>query len=177
MVPTERKAAMATARISPHGSRALTPAGFSLLELTIVLVLIGLVAVVVAPSFAGGLSGLQLETSGRNLVTLLKHARTESVGKQKVFRVVLEEADHGSGTYFLTNDFGELIKRFELPDGYTFEVPHGERLPLMVSFYPNGRSSGGEFALKNRQGKRIPILVDSITGYAKVKRQEKPDRR
>lgn len=151
-------------------------AGFSLLELIVVLLLLGLASVLVAPSFTGGLSGLQLETSTRDLITLMRHARSEAIAKQQVFRVVVGQEDPLSAKYVLTNDFGETIQERELPKGFRFLVADDFRLPLTVSFYPNGRSSGAAFGIKNKQGKTTAILVDAVTGFAKLDKQSRAER-
>ncbi len=150
--------------------------GFSLLELVVVLLLLGLASVLVAPSFTGGLSGLQLETSTRDVITLMRHARSQAIAKQQVFRVVIGEEDPLSLKYFLTNDFGETVQERELPKGFQFEVGDDEKLPLTVSFYPNGRSTGASFGIKNKQGKAHSILVDSVTGFAKLERKSDTER-
>ncbi len=155
---------------------ATRSAGFSLLELIVVLLLLGLASVLVAPSFTGGLSGLQLETSTRDLITLMRHARSEAIAKQHVFRVVVGQEDPLSVKYFLTNDFGETIQERELPKGFQFQVADDMRLPLTVSFYPNGRSTGAAFGIKNKQGKATAIVVDSVTGFAKLDRRSRTER-
>ncbi len=161
--------------LTSRPGEATRSAGFSLLELIVVLLLLGLASVLVAPSFTGGLSGLQLETSTRDVITLMRHARSEAIAKQHVFRVVLGEEDPLSVKYFLTNDFGEPIKERELPKGFQFQVADDVRLPLTVSFYPNGRSSGAAFGIKNKQGKATAIAVDTITGFAKLEKRSKTE--
>jgi hypothetical protein len=94
-----------------------------------------------------------------------------------VLRIVLKPGTGNEvSSYVLTNAYEEEIKTFELPKEISFEF--GEKLEQMtVSFYPNGRSSGGEFALLNKQGKRLRVEVDSVTGYGRVQRPtEESDR-
>jgi len=151
-------------------------AGFSLLELIIVLILLGMASVLVAPSFTGGLSGLQLETSTRDVITLMRHARSQAIARQQVFRVVVGEEDPLSAKYFLTNEFGETIKERKLPQDFQFQVPDELQLPLTVSFYPNGRSSGAAFGIKHKQGRASTISVDTITGFAKLEKKSSTER-
>ena len=143
-------------------------AGFSLLELVVVVILVSLVVAVVSPSFNSGLRSLELETAGRDLITAMKYARSEAIGKQHVQRIVLEGETDSQARYCLANEFGEVIKAYPLPAGVSFVMADEESRGLIVSFYPNGRSSGADFALKNRQGKEMPITVDPITGFARV---------
>lgn len=148
--------------ISLPGSRD----GFTLLELIVILVLLGAAAAVVVPSFTGGILGLQLETASRDLVTRMRQARVEAVARQAVFRVVLgTEASQGS-SYTVVDEYGREIESYELPKGISLIAE--EELPLTISFYPNGRSSGGGFSLRRDGGKELAILVDPITGIGKV---------
>lgn len=147
--------------------RRSSRSGFTLLEVVVVLILMGVAAAVILPSFVGGLKGLELETAGRDLIVQMKHARSEAIAKQKVFRIILR-----ANSYQFTNDFGEAIEEFKLPEGVVIESDEVE-LPLQISFYSNGRSYAVSFRLKNRQGKQMQVAVDPITGFAKVIREER----
>ncbi len=149
---------------SPPGDRQ---AGFSLFEIIVVLVLMGLAAALILPSFSGGLSGLELEASARDLVTHMKHLRSEAIAQQEVYRVVLSNGDDDSSRYQLTNAYEEELKSFDLPRGAGFVLPDSAA-QWTVSFYPSGRSSGGEFRLRSEAGKQLVVVVDPITGLAGV---------
>ena len=151
-------------------------AGFTLLELVIVLVLLVLVTAVVTISLTGGMGGLQLETSTRDVIALMKYARSEAVGKQQVIRLAFGGQDQDGGQYVMTNDFGEAIRKFSLPTGFVFDAPEGRELPLVISFYANGRSSGGLVAVKSPSGRRFFIEADPITGFARLARLQEEDR-
>lgn len=141
--------------------------GFSLFELLIVLVLMGVVAGVIFPTFSGSLENLEMETSCRDLVTRMKKARSSAIGRQSVFRIILQKEDSGILKYHYADEYGQSLEEFSLPEGV--EVADGSReLPLRISFYPNGRSSGAEFTLRNQRGKLLQIKVDPITGFGKV---------
>lgn len=134
--------------------------GFTLIEILVVLVLMGLAAALVMPSFTRGLKGLELETTGRDLITKMKGARSEAVAQQRVFRIIV-----GEKSYVFANEFGEAMEQIPFPEGIVAEV--GEA-PVRIAFYSNGRSSGAVFGLRNQAGKRMGIEVDSITGFARA---------
>ena len=148
--------------ISRPGSRR----GFTLLELIVVLVLLGAAAAVVMTSFTGGMLGIQMETASRDLVTRMRQARVDAVARQAVFRVVLGGESSQGSNYILADEYGQKIRSYELPKGLSLIAEDG--LPMTISFYPNGRSSGGSFRLKRDGGKEIAIVVDPITGFGKV---------
>ena len=144
---------------------------FPLLELLVVLILMAASAAVILPSFTSGLQGLELETSSRDLVTRMRRARSDAIGTQRGFRIILDQAPQESAYYVLANDYEEEIERYPLAKGTLIEIPPNQSLPLKLSFYPNGRSSGGKFLIANQQGKRLYVLVNPITGLGRVTRE------
>jgi hypothetical protein len=112
---------------------------------------------VVAPSFTRGFKGLELETCGRDLVTVMKQARSRAIAKQQVFRVILTK-DDVRFSYILADDFGEKIQEYPLPKDVSFYLEDDQVL----------RSSGGTVTLVGAQGKEMPIKVDPVTGFGRV---------
>ena len=151
-------------------SRVLS-SGFTLLELIVVLILMAAFAAVILPSFTSGLQGLELETSSRDLVTRMRRARSDAIGTQKVLRIILYQPAQAPPYYVLTNDYEEEIGRYPFAGGTLIEIPPSQSFPMKVSFYPNGRSSGGNFLIANKQGKKLYVMVDPITGIGRVARE------
>ncbi len=156
--------------------RTLTPGskkGFSLLELIVVLILVGLAAGVVMPSFSRGLRGLEMETAGRDLMTRMRHARSQAIAKQKVFRIILQKDEEETvpDYYVFADEFEQQIRKFVLPEGVSVETEEQE-FPVRINFYANGRSSGGLFTLKRETGRQMKISVDPITGFPRVLKEE-----
>lgn len=146
--------------------------GFTLFEIIIVLVILGAAAAIVVPSFVGGLGGIQLETVTRDLITCMKKARSDAVAQQKTFRILLKTNPNGAARYSLADEFQKPIKDFDLPKGITFVERQIDREineeGQVVSFYSNGRSSGGSIVVKNSKGRKIRVEVDPITGFGKM---------
>ena len=174
------KAAKTIVPKSCLGSRVAADPGFTLFEAMVVLVLLSLALVVVMPSFSRGMRGLELETASRDLITRMKKTRTKAITEQKVFRVVLSQDENPDqeneirAYYVLTDEFELELQRFPLPQG-VFIDPGELELPLKISFYPNGRSMGGRWALENEHGRRIRIRTDPITGFARVESRDVSD--
>ncbi|HUG43638.1 MAG TPA: prepilin-type N-terminal cleavage/methylation domain-containing protein [Acidobacteriota bacterium] len=143
--------------------------GFTLFEFIIVLILLAGASAVILPSFSTGMKGIELRTAGRDLVTRLKKVRAESIGGHRVHRVVFEQSPHlgEPARYSLTNEYGEVMGVYRLPDEVEF-VGDSSKFPVVVSFYPNGRSSGGELQLRTKSGSRIRVQIDPITGFGRA---------
>jgi type II secretory pathway component PulJ len=157
-------------RTSDPGSKK----GFSLLELIVILMLVALAAGVVMPSFSRGLRGLEMLTAGRDLMTRMRHARSQAIAKQKIFRIILrkEEDETVPDYYVFADEFEQQIRKFDLPEGVSVQAE--QEFPVRINFYANGRSSGGLFALKRETGREMRISVDPITGFPKVLKETQP---
>jgi general secretion pathway protein H len=64
--------------------------GFTLIELTIVLVIIGFLFAVAGPRIAKGLSGLSLTTSAKKVAAALRYARSQAVNKSQPYSVIFD---------------------------------------------------------------------------------------
>ena len=145
--------------------------GFSLFELLVVLVLLSLAAAVVLPSFTTGMEGLRLNTAARNMVTKLKQVRSRAISEQKVFRVVFflqKNASENETAYVIRDEYGGEVEKMALPLGFNLILD--PELEPMVSFYPNGRSSGFQLLVENRSESRLMVEVDPISGLARARR-------
>jgi len=159
--------------MSTPGSEGHTQRGFTLFELLVVLVLVSAAVAVVAPSFSRSLRGLELEAATRNLIIRMRQARSQAIGAQQVFRIILvqsegqlPEEDPEGDYYVVADEYERVMETIFLPYDGVVEIPPDSYSPLRVDFYPNGRSSGGLFALSNER-RKIVVWVDPITGFAK----------
>ncbi len=121
--------------------------GFTLIEVLIVLVLIGIMIGVVAPRLGGDI-GVSARREGARLVTLLKAARSQAIVTGKPYQVVFG----ADGYRFLTLDGkgrfvaarGRLLRARVLPKGVTLVEP-ARRHALL--FAPSGLSRAFHVAL------------------------------
>jgi len=67
--------------------KRLVPTGFTLIELMVVLAILGIVALLAAPSFNTFLARSKLRGAAHETLADLQYARSESVQKNQVFRV------------------------------------------------------------------------------------------
>ena len=75
-------------------------AGFTLLELVVVLFILALVTALVAPAFSRSFGQAQLKASTRDLAALCRFARTQAITSQGILEVVL---DRRTNSYWLSN--------------------------------------------------------------------------
>lgn len=150
--------------MSPPGDRA----GFTLLELVVVLILLGAVALVAIPTFSRGLTGIRLETATRDLITHMRQARMQAVATQRVHRILLlpAETPESPSSYAVTDEFERPLKRIDLPE--RVHPVLDDASPRLISFYPNGRSSGGFVVLRAEGGRRTTVEVSPITGFGRM---------
>jgi len=173
------------------------PSGFSLLELIVVLVIIGMVAAFVGPKLAGSMTNINLKTASKKVAASLRYARSQAVseGLDYVARFDLEanrvsivpgkrasegsEADSSDGAGVDVDERGgvDRLKVYELPDGVSLimgisgdtETDSGV---FEIIFLFDGGSSGGEVVLVNQRERAYMVAVDFITGAVRVERYE-----
>ena len=144
--------------------------GFTLLELMVVLAIAGIAIAVVAPRFSGAIGGVELKKQSRQLMAVLRHARTQSMSESLETYVVVEEE---GGSYRLIPG-GKL--QF-LPVGYELQVSNNQLAGVTlqqaeaVYFYPDGSSSGGEFYMQSESG-AMKVEVSWLTGKVSVNAYE-----
>ena len=146
--------------------RPLNISGFTLLELIVVLFLITLIAAFSVVAFSGSLSAGNLDASARELVALMKHARTLSLVKGEMQFVVI---DLDAGTYGLE---GKGSKRFSkditvsVIDPLSGEMKHGRHF---LVFNPLGTIEAKEILLSSRK-KALIVRGDPVVGASVEKK-------
>ncbi len=148
-------------------------AGFTLLELLVVLVLATLMLSLVVPRFAAVVPGVELKSTAQKTASLLRYARSRAMAESRLITFSLDPEAHGlrlSGrdepvllpaTLSLTlSDEGSLALGNEI----LMPQAAGTSLPApSIRFYPGGGSSGGSLLLSGPSG-RYRIEVDWLTG-------------
>ncbi|MFN3477449.1 MAG: GspH/FimT family protein [Candidatus Methylomirabilales bacterium] len=157
--------------------------GFTLLELVVVLVIVGMAFSLVLPAIGSGLRHWRLRGAAREVVTLLKFTRNQAVVKKEPFQVILDRSrnlywlDKGDAPVLSDPDQADEkgIRLYALPNGVRFgEVTvdgsnrEGERVGIL--FFPRGSSTGGEVQILDERGKGYRIRVDPVTGHARIAR-------
>jgi general secretion pathway protein H len=149
-------------------------AGFSLLELILVLVVMSLVLAVAYPSMSRGRTAFHLRAVGRDVISSFRLARETAVTEQRVMQV---SVDAQAQQVTVSDDVGDSARSFRLPDDVKIvglssngeEVAQG---PWAIRFLPNGSSDDGQVLLKADTGAHFKIAIDSLTGAARMVTEE-----
>ena len=151
-------------RFSPRGRQT----GFTLLELIVVLVLLGIIAVLVAPGLGGSLENAKLKTASRELLTALRVQRSEAIAQGRI--ITLRFAGDESN-YRIDGEPVNLAEGlsvvYQAATGAVIQGVQGSPLPDPgnndLAFYPDGSSSGALLQLRLGDGLRY-IRIDWLTG-------------
>ncbi len=177
-------------------------AGFTLLELIVVLVIVGLVSAMAAPRLVGSLTKAHMRTSVQKIASALRYARSQAVSEKKTYFAVFDVEKNGcfiepektekkddpyaeaEAKAALTEKASEKEsdrKAYLLPE--TVKIEKGvigeeevESESFRLEFYPAGNSSGGEVVLVDEKENRFRIVVDPVTGIVKLSEENESDK-
>jgi prepilin-type N-terminal cleavage/methylation domain-containing protein len=136
--------------------------GFTLLELVLVMVIIGTVLAMAAPSLRGWSRGSLLRDTAEQFVAVTRLARTQAVSTCRIHRLNLDPA----GSYYLTVQQGQEFIHIQSNFGLPFELPGGFRIQMVttlqsgesyIDFYPTGRTQPARVRIFSDQGESMDI--------------------
>lgn len=163
-------------------------AGFTLLELVVVLFILALVTALVAPAFSRSFGQAQLKAATRELAALCRFARTQAITSQGVLEVVLDrqtnsywlngivQASPAQDTEHPVQDRQARLRA--LPTGVTLKSVVIDTGPLRedergsIIFFPQGSSTGGSIDLSDEKGRGYRIVVDPSVGLVRISAAE-----
>jgi general secretion pathway protein H len=145
-------------------------AGFSLIEILVVLVVISIILAVSYPSMSRASNALHLKATGRDVLNTFRYAREKAVTEQIRMKVLVDKEKQ---QLTLTNFFGDEARTYSLPKEVRIqriafagnEIAGGS---MVVRFLPNGSCDSSEVLLQADKGARIKVATDSITGGARI---------
>ena len=166
---------------------------FTLIELVIVIVIIGIAAAMIVPEMKGGYQDALLRSTSRELINVFSIASSRAVSLNQLHRVRIET---GSGRYVIEkrtretvqgdeykplNDVSEAqgtldkriaIQLHNLDDtqsgGAVAQSSQSQPNSDTICFYSDGTADAAELLLRDRQGYRMVVRINPITAHVKI---------
>lgn len=130
--------------------------GFSLIELLVVLILIGVMAGVVGPAVGRFLDSMEFKRQTGKVMAAVRYARLKAITEGKLVLMTASDVD-GPTTLVLSGGVNE-VRELDLDETATLELE-----PLELGFSPEGYATPGLITLTIGERKEN-IFIDPLTG-------------
>lgn len=158
-----RRAATATTATSRTGKRAAAD-GFTLLELLVVLVILGLTVALAVPVFSRAMPGVEAKAAARDVAAMLRAARSLAIAENREITVAV---DLDRRTVELAGAQSRTVPAGIGIGLYTAAEELIDRGAGRIRFYPDGTSTGGRVRLSAGE-RKYDVLVDWISGNVRI---------
>jgi general secretion pathway protein H len=143
-------------------------AGFTLLELVLVLMIMAVAMAIISPALEGGFDSREVRRAARQLASTMHHLRGEAVATGKPTALRIDQHENaietvGGGRWAALTDRAVI-------ESVAGAIPAGEDV-WDIRFFPNGSNTGGEVVLANsgdRTRNRLRIRLDPLLGVIDV---------
>ena len=154
-------------------------AGFTLIELTVVLAIIAIGYFALQPVFSGALRSARRRAALRRIVGVLVQARTEAVARGRLVRVVWEpraemlRAEVQVDPAVDRSEFAPLPliggNQAWLPEGFavtqlTIAGLDATQTTAEIYFYPDGSTDGATLVMSDAEGRQVEVDLSPTTG-------------
>jgi general secretion pathway protein H len=139
-------------------------AGFTLLEMVVVLAILGLVAALALPTLRRPPDNLRLEAATRTLASALRFSRVQAINRNADVVLTI----HADRRMFESSAGSAIQLDKEISVEMIFATPERRGSAAgAIRFFPDGTSSGGDIVLALDK-RRTRISVNWLTGEARL---------
>ena len=164
-------------RISGTGKLMPRTRGFTLLELMIVMVIVGITLGYIGPRLYTGISSSSMDKATRDIMTIIQFARSSAVTQHKPYYVRFDIDNASFGLYPKPESTGvisEMVKEKDLPKGIVFknikspyQIPKQQgQVDILVT--PEGVIEQGVIYIEGGFGKTYTLVIKPFSGNLKV---------
>jgi len=151
--------------------------GFTLLELMIVMVIVGITLGYIGPRLYTGISSSSMDKATRDIMTIIQFARSSAVTQHKPYYVRFDIDNASFGLYPKPESTGvipEMVKEKDLPKGIVFknikspyQIPKQQgQVDILVT--PEGVIEQGVIYIEGGFGKTYTLVIKPFSGNLKV---------
>jgi prepilin-type N-terminal cleavage/methylation domain-containing protein len=170
---------MKTQNSSNPARRRLPPRGFTLVEMMLVFLLIGIMISIAIPRWRDVYSETSVHESSKMIIALADFAREKSVIEHRQYRLVLDKRERAywlerqttfpqTGTEAFEPSKDNLSARFRLPDQFYFDEIrlNGKKARgnSSITFYPDGTSDELQLTVANGGGDKWHLIIPNRFG-------------
>lgn len=143
-------------------------AGFTLLELIFVLMIMAIGMAIVGPMLDGGIDSREVRRAARQLASTMHHLRGEAVATGRPTALRIDQHENtietvGGGRWAVLSERAEI-------ESVSGAIPAGDDV-WDIRFFPNGSNTGGQIVLANRRDRtrnRLQVSLDPLLGVINV---------
>ena len=143
--------------------RRKTTAGFTLIEMLVILVILGLTVALIVSRGPARSTGFDLRATAADVAQQLRLARAEAIATDRITRFTLDHADR----LYETNGVAGPVLPPELALSMTTATGSPPKPLGAIIFTPDGSSSGGRVVL-TAGATTVAVVVDWLTGRVSV---------
>ena len=151
--------------------------GFTLLELLVVMIIVGLVAAITTPLLTGSLGSVTMRASAKRIAASFRFARQQSILHQRSYAVILHPDSNrvsvvSSGSDGSAPDPHPESSAFRIDEQIALVPDPGLAVDsdgsVAVAFHDDGSSSGGRILVRDRKDRQMVVDVDLVTGIVTI---------
>lgn len=156
-----------------------SPSGYTLIEISVVLLIFGLIVSIFLPGFYD-ITGGDLKSTSRRIIGTIQYSYDEAIGSRQIHRL---NYDIREGSFWVTilKEGGEFVaadpnifQKISLPRNVHFKdimTPHGGTVTdgnAFTQFFPAGRVEKTIIHLSNNKNEVMTLEINPLTGRVKV---------